>query len=66
MVWDMTHYPKSNIRNPSFEVRALERQLIKQYVDQHGKLPVGNVKSEEHMDRKMMVTNRMFDTLFHD
>lgn len=34
----------------AYEVRALERQLIKEHIEAHGQKPVGNVKDEEHMD----------------
>ena len=65
MIWDMTNYPQASLANPSFEVRALERQLIKAYIDEHGKKPIGNIKDEEHMDRKTIVRTDLFDALFH-
>jgi hypothetical protein len=65
MIWDMTNYPQASLANTSFEVRALERQLIKAYIDEHGKKPVGNIKDEEHMDRKTRVRTDLFDALFH-
>jgi hypothetical protein len=65
MIWDMTNYPRSSVANPSFEVRTLERQLIKAYIDEHGKKPVGNIKDEKHMDRKTRVKVDLFDALFH-
>ena len=65
MIWDMTNYPQASLANPSFEVRSLERQLIKAYIDEHGKKPVGNIKDEEHMDRKTRVKTDLFNTLFH-
>lgn len=67
MIWDMTNYPRASSKNPAYEVRALERQLIREYAEQHnGIRPVGNIKSEEHMDRKGIVADALFENLFDE
>jgi len=64
MIWDMTNYPRAYSTDPAYEVRALERQLIREHIAEHGKKPVGNIKDEEHMDRKTNVKDTLFWDLF--
>ena len=63
-VWDMTDYPLTTVTDPAYDVKALERQLIKEYCEQNnGERPVGNIKSEDHMDAPI-VKDQVFDTFF--
>jgi hypothetical protein len=63
-IWDMTNYPATVSADPSYDVKDLERQLIKEYCEQNnGERPVGNIKSEEHMDAPI-VKDEIFNTLF--
>ena len=63
-IWDMTSYPSSYISDSAFEIKALERQLIKEYEDIYNRRPVGNIKDEKHMDRKTGVKAELFEALF--
>lgn len=63
-IWDMTHYPRANSKDPKFEVNKVERQLIKEYIDLHKQKPVGNIKDESHMDNKGCITDKMFASIF--
>lgn len=62
-VWDMTYYPKTIANDPAYDVKALERQFLKEYEDQHGAIPVGNIKNEAHMD-KPSVSDKTFSAFF--
>lgn len=64
-VWDMTHYPKTMAKDPTYDVKALERQFLKEYKAQHGAIPVGNIKDEAHMDQHT-VHDRVFDSFFNE
>jgi len=63
-IWDMTEYPRANIDKPKYEVNLVERQFIKEYIDQMGRKPYGNIKDEAHMDIKARVTDNQFYSLF--
>lgn len=63
-IWDMTNYPRASSFNPKFEVNCLERQLIKEHIETQGNKPIGNIKDESHMDKKSIVTDRHFESLF--
>lgn len=63
-IWDMTNYPRASLVYEKFEVNMLERQLIKQHINQFGFKPVGNIKDEKHMDGKSIVTDQQFSSLF--
>lgn len=63
-IWDMTNYPRASSVNTKFEVNALERQLIKRHIEEHGYKPIGNIKDESHMDNKVIVTDQHFGSLF--
>jgi hypothetical protein len=60
----MTNYPSAYISDKAFEIKALERQLIKEYEDEHNRRPIGNIKDEKHMDRKTGVKTDLFESLF--
>jgi hypothetical protein len=64
VIFDMTHYPRSSSREPDYEVKQLERQLIKDHIDSNNEPPVGNIKTEKHMDQKTIVKDAIFDSLF--
>jgi len=64
-IWDMTNYPSSYISDKAFEIKALERQFIREYEDKHKRRPIGNIKDEKHMDRKTAVKTDLFDTFFY-
>lgn len=66
MIWDMTNYPRAYSKDPAYEVRMLERQLIREYIEEHGKKPLGNIKDEEHMDRKTNVKDTLWAELFDE
>jgi hypothetical protein len=63
-VWDMTNYPATIATDPSYDVKDLERQLIKEYCEQNnGERPVGNIKDEKHMDIPI-VKDQVFNSIF--
>ena len=64
VIFDMTNYPRASSSNPDYEVKSLERQLIKHHIDSTGEPPVGNIKTEDHMDKKSIVVDDQFDNLF--
>ena len=63
-VWDMTNHPFSVKGDPRHELTILENQLISNHIAQHGVQPIGNIKSEAHIERKAVVTDDQFDALF--
>jgi hypothetical protein len=65
VIFDMTHYPRASSVEPEYEVKQLERQLIKDHIDSNNEPPVGNIKTEDHMDQKSIVKDAIFDSLFH-
>lgn len=59
----------SNLHSPSMSdlnlhVKQLERQLIKEYHDKHGCLPIGNIKDESYIDNKTYVSEERWNSLF--
>lgn len=63
-VWDMSTYPVTVSTDLAYDVKDLERQLIKEYCEQNnGERPVGNIKSEAHMDAPI-VKDELFGMLF--
>ena len=55
-VRDLTHVPSPSPVDSVLHVKQLERQLIKEYTDQHNRLPVGNIKDESYIDHKTYVS----------
>lgn len=64
LIWDMTHYPRADSKNPKYEVNVVERQLIKEHIKQHGEKPIGNIKDEAHMDNKAHIKDVVFNNFF--
>ena len=65
-IWDMTKYPNAFLNDKALEIKMLERELIKEYIDKHNRPPVGNIKTEDHMDNKSDIKADLFDALFTD
>lgn len=65
-VWDMTNYPQTILNDHKFDINMLERQFIKEHIEKHGRKPLGNIKDEEHMDKKCGVLNAVFNNLFEE
>ena len=63
-VRDLTKVDSPSIADKDLHVKRLERKLIKEYTEKHGKLPLGNVKDESHIDRKTCITKETWNTLF--
>jgi hypothetical protein len=63
-VHDLTNVTSPSIAEPYFHVEQLERKLIREYEGKHGRRPIGNIKSESHVDRKTIVHKDIFNLLF--
>lgn len=64
IVRDQTHVRSPSLSDPNLHVKQLERQLIKEYCDQHGYLPIGNIKDEAYIDNKTYVAEEQWNSLF--
>lgn len=65
IVRDLTHVPSPSIVDPALHVKQLERQLIKEYADQHNRLPIGNIKDESYIDNKTYVSLETLNKIFN-
>lgn len=63
-VRDLTNVLSPSLADPVFHVKQLERQLIKEYQEIHGCLPIGNIKDESYIDNKTYVAKETFEKLF--
>lgn len=63
-VRDLTKVSSPSVTDKHLHVKRLERQLIKDYKETHGKLPIGNVKDEAYIDNKTCVTQSTWNRLF--
>jgi len=63
-VRDLTKITSPSVTDKHLHVKRLERQLIKEYKETHGKLPIGNVKDESHIDNKTCITQSTWDKFF--
>lgn len=63
-IYDLTNVQSPGLVDKHLHVKQLERQLIKEYVDKHGKLPIGNVKDESYIDNKTYVAKSTWERLF--
>lgn len=63
-IHDLTNVESPSITDKNLHVKRLERQLIKEYQEANGKLPIGNVKDESYIDNKTHVTQSTWDRLF--
>lgn len=66
VVIDMTEVISPMINDPTYPYKKLERDLIKEHIERHGCLPIGNKKTEDHMDRKTYVKRDHWETLFEE
>lgn len=63
-VHDLTKLQSPSITDKNLHVKQLERQLIREYKEKHGELPIGNIKDESHIDNKTCVTKSTWERLF--
>jgi hypothetical protein len=63
-VFDMTNYPFICEDIPEYEVGELEKDLMDLYEQEHGCLPVGNIRDERKLPRKSVVADVTFKRLF--
>jgi hypothetical protein len=63
-VWDMTNYPFAVASDHRHELTILENQLISAHITSHGTMPIGNIKSENHITQKTRVTDEVFNNVF--
>ena len=65
-VRDLTRVDSPSVADKDLHVKRLERELIKEYTEKHGKLPLGNVKDESHIDRKTCITEQTWNNFFEE
>ena len=63
-VFDMTNYPFQCEDSPELEVGDLEKDLMDLYEQEHGCLPIGNLRDERKLPKKGRVTDIVFNSLF--
>jgi hypothetical protein len=66
IVRDLTNVSSPSLADCNLHVKQLERELIKEYVNTHNRLPVGNIKDEAHIDNKAYVTKSTWSKLFEE
>jgi hypothetical protein len=64
IIRDLTMIESPSVSDPAFHVKKLERDLIKEYFDQHGCLPIGNIKDEAYVDNKTYVSKETWGVFF--
>jgi hypothetical protein len=64
IVRDLTNMSSPSPADCNLHVKQLERQLIKEYVEKHHRLPIGNIKDEAHIDHKAYVADETFNNIF--
>lgn len=64
VVHDLTNVESPSASDPSFHVKKLERDLIKQYYNEHNCLPIGNIKDEAYIDNKSYVSKETWSSMF--
>ena len=62
-VWDVTHVEQLSMR-PQRTAEDAENELLDQYEEIHGRLPIGNPKDTRKITGKPFVPARVFDQLF--
>lgn len=63
-VHDLTNIKSPSISDKNMHVKQLERQLIREYEEKHGNLPIGNKKDESYVDSKTYITDKQWNRLF--
>jgi hypothetical protein len=63
-VYDLTDVQSPSAADACFHVKQLERKLIKDYVDRYNQLPIGNIKDESYIDRRLSVSTQTWQSLF--
>ena len=53
-IWDMTHLQPLNPYYPQYEPYWLEGQMIRNYIDRHGRAPIGNKLENNRLERGLM------------
>lgn len=66
IVRNQTGLPSPNVSDSKWHVKQLERKLIKEHVEQLGRLPIGNIKEEAYIDDKTFVSTDVWNNLFQD
>jgi hypothetical protein len=64
IVRDLTNVSSPSLTDSNLHVKQLERQLIKEYINEHNCLPIGNIKDEAYLDNKTYVTKSVWNNLF--
>lgn len=64
IVRNQTGISSPSVSDSKLHVKQLERKLIKEHVSQFGKLPIGNIKNEDHIDDKAFVSTDTWNNLF--
>lgn len=64
VIMDLTAAENPNVADPDWPCKVLERKLIKEHVERTGKLPIGNKKTESHMDSRGYVGKKLWNSLF--
>lgn len=63
-IYDLTDETSPNVADEHFHVKRLERALIKEHIDIHGVLPIGNTKDESYIDNKAYISREVFNGIF--
>jgi hypothetical protein len=66
VVVDMSDVVSPMISDPSYPLKKLERDQIKEHIERTGRTPIGNKKTEEYLDRKEFVKRDLWETLFEE
>lgn len=64
VIRDLTDVDSPSVADKNFHVKQLERQLLKEHIEDNNKLPIGNIKDESYIDNKTCVSQTVFDRLF--
>lgn len=64
IIHDFSYIASPNISDPDHLTKKHERYLIKNYETKYGQAPIGNIKTEKHMDYRAFVSTETFDNLF--
>jgi hypothetical protein len=66
VVVDMSDVASPMINDPSYPLKKLERDQIKEHIELTDRPPIGNKKTEEYMDRKTFIKKDLWEELFEE
>ena len=66
IVRNLTGMSSPSVSDSKWHVKQLERKLIKEHVEQFGKLPIGNIKEESYVDNKAFVRKEIWERLVEE